>query len=79
MAKPVIDIDQEYKYGFKDPELYVYKSRKGLSREVVEEISRLKGEPDWMREFRLRALEIFFKKPMPTWGADLSGIDLDNI
>jgi len=79
VAKPVIDIDQEYKYGFKDPELYVYKSRKGLSREVVEEISRLKGEPDWMREFRLRALEIFFKKPMPTWGADLSGIDLDNI
>lgn len=79
MAKPVIDIDQEYKYGFSDPEDYVFKSGKGLSREVVEEISKMKGEPDWMLEFRLRSLETFYKKPMPTWGADLSNVDLDNI
>nr|WP_290668880.1 Fe-S cluster assembly protein SufB [Ardenticatena sp.] len=74
-------INKEYaeKYGFHDPEKYVFKARKGLSREVVEEISWMKGEPDWMREFRLRALEIFWKKPMPTWGADLSGIDFDDI
>ncbi|RME12690.1 MAG: Fe-S cluster assembly protein SufB [Ardenticatenia bacterium] len=74
-------INKEYaeKYGFHDPEKYVFKAKKGLSREVVEEISWMKGEPDWMREFRLRALEIFWKKPMPTWGADLSGIDFDDI
>jgi Fe-S cluster assembly protein SufB len=67
------------KYGFRDPENYVFKSRKGLDREIVEEISWMKGEPDWMRQFRLRALEIFQRKPMPTWGADLSAIDLDDI
>ena len=68
-----------YKYGFKDPENYVFKAKKGLSREIVEEISFMKGEPDWMREFRLRALDIFLRKPMPTWGADLSEIDFDDI
>lgn len=79
MAKPVIDIDQEYRYGFRDPEQYVFKSGKGLSRQLVEEISAMKGEPDWMLEFRLKSLETFFKKPMPNWGADLSAIDFDNI
>ncbi len=68
-----------YKYGFKDPEKYVFKAKKGLSKEIVEEISYLKGEPEWMRDFRLRALEIFMKKPMPTWGVDLSTIDFDDI
>ncbi len=67
------------KYDFKDPERYVYKARKGLSREIIEEISYIKGEPDWMRELRLKAYEIFLKKPMPTWGADLSGINFDDI
>ncbi len=67
------------KYDFKDPERYVYKARKGLSREIVEEISYIKGEPDWMRELRLKAYEVFLKKPMPTWGADLSGINFDDI
>ncbi len=67
------------KYDFKDPERYVYKARKGLSREVIEEISYIKGEPDWMRELRLKAYEVFLKKPMPTWGADLSGINFDEI
>lgn len=79
VAKPVIDIDQEYKYGFSDPEEYVFKSGKGLSRELVTEISEMKGEPGWMTDFRLKSLETFYKKPMPTWGADLSGVDLDNI
>ena len=73
-----IDLDQ-YKWGFRMPENYVFKSRKGLSREVVEEISYLKGEPDWMRAFRLHSLEVFFKKPLPTWGPDLSVIDFDDI
>ncbi len=79
VAKPVIDIDQEYKYGFSDPEEYVFKSGKGLSRELVTEISEMKGEPGWMLDFRLRSLETFYKKPMPTWGADLSSVDFDNI
>ncbi|MDR5682993.1 MAG: Fe-S cluster assembly protein SufB [Armatimonadota bacterium] len=73
-----INLD-EYKWGFRKPEDYVYKSRKGLSRDVVEEISYIKGEPDWMRAFRLHSLEVFWSKPMPKWGADLSAIDFDNI
>jgi len=69
----------DYKYGFNKPENYVFKSKRGLSRGVVEQISSMKNEPVWMREFRLRALEIFFSKKMPMWGADLSTIDFDNI
>ena len=73
------DIVGEYKYGFHDPENYVFKSEKGLTREIVESISRFKSEPDWMREIRLSALEVFLSKPMPTWGTDLSEIDFQNI
>jgi Fe-S cluster assembly protein SufB len=69
----------DYKYGFHDAEDYVFKSGRGLTPTLVEEISRYKNEPDWMRQFRLRAHQIFLKKPMPTWGADLSGIDFDRI
>jgi Fe-S cluster assembly protein SufB len=69
----------EYKYGFRDPDTYVYKSSKGLSKEVVEQISYMKDEPQWMREFRLRALEHFKHRPIPTWGGDLSGLNLDDI
>ena len=69
----------EYKYGFKDPEIHVFKSRKGLDREIVQEISQIKGEPEWMLKFRLKALDHFEKRPIPTWGPDLSNLDLDNI
>jgi Fe-S cluster assembly protein SufB len=69
----------EYKYGFRDPETYVFKSGKGLNREIVEKISQMKGEPKWMLEFRLKALEHFEKRPMPTWGGDLAKLDLSNI
>ncbi|MDQ4072408.1 MAG: Fe-S cluster assembly protein SufB, partial [Actinomycetota bacterium] len=54
-------------------------ARKGISREVVEELSKVKGEPDWMREKRLKSAEIFERKPIPTWGVDLSGLDLDDL
>ncbi|MDQ3695314.1 MAG: Fe-S cluster assembly protein SufB [Chloroflexota bacterium] len=78
VAKPQIDIG-EYQYGFRDVEDYVFKSKRGLTREVVEEISAMKDEPDWMLQFRLKALDQYFKRPMPNWGADLSGIDFDSI
>ena len=77
-AKILQDIGQ-YKFGFHDPDNYVFKSRRGLGRDVVEQISQMKGEPQWMLDFRLRALEHFQQRPMPTWGADISGLDLDNI
>ncbi len=68
------------KYGFNVPETnYAFKARKGLDRDMVAQISEMKGEPEWMRDFRLRSLDIFEKKPMPTWGGDLSKIDFQNI
>ena len=69
----------EYKFGFNDPDTSVYKSGKGLDREIVEKISEMKGEPAWMLEFRLKALDHFIKRPMPTWGGDLSNLNLDEI
>lgn len=74
-------LNAEYteKYGFSDPEQYAFKSGKGLNADVVREISRIKGEPEWMLEYRLKALEVYQAKPVPTWGADLSGINYDDI
>lgn len=69
----------DYRYGFSDPETYVFKSQRGLSREVVENISRMKEEPQWMLDFRLKALEHYRQRPMPNWGADISHLDLENI
>ncbi len=69
----------DYKYGFHDPENFVFKAKKGLDASVVAEISQRKGEPEWMLEFRLKALDHFQKRPMPNWGADLSGLNLDEI
>src|SRR6202022_4598654 len=78
---PRIDVGDNYKekYGFFDPEKFVFKAKRGLSPEVVKEISWMKNEPEWMTTFRLRALKIWDKKEMPTWGADLSMIDFQNI
>jgi Fe-S cluster assembly protein SufB len=75
------EIGNDYKYGFSDKEDYMFKSGRGLTREIVEKISSMKNEPEWMLKFRLRALDIFLKKPMPTWGnCDLlKSIDFDNI
>lgn len=66
-------------YNIKDEVEYEFQTGKGLSREVVLEISEQKGEPSWMREFRLKALEIYEKMPMPTWGVDLSQLDINSI
>jgi Fe-S cluster assembly protein SufB len=69
----------DYKWGFNDPDTYVFKSKRGLNREIVEQISFMKGEPQWMLDFRLKALAHFEKRPMPTWGVDLSKLDLENL
>ncbi len=68
-----------YQYGFHKPENYAFKSKKGLSESVVLDISGHKSEPEWMRKFRQRALNIFYQKPMPPWGGDLTGIDFNDI
>jgi Fe-S cluster assembly protein SufB len=77
----VLDSKDRYKeeYGFHEKENYAFKARKGLSHEIIDQISMMKGEPDWMRAYRHKAYDIFLKKPMPTWGADLGDIDFDDI
>ncbi|MBI2326606.1 Fe-S cluster assembly protein SufB, partial [Candidatus Collierbacteria bacterium] len=76
---PTVKDDYASQYGFHEEENYSFRSRLGLNRQVVAEISAMKGEPVWMTNIRLEALEIFYKKPLPLWGADLGGIDFDNI
>src|SRR5438445_2350652 len=72
------DLD-EYKFGFNMPENYAFKSRRGLDREIVEEISWMKNEPQWMRDFRLRSLRTFEKRPMPNWGGNLSDLNFQQM
>ena len=75
-----INSDYKEKFGFHDSETgYAYKAPKGLSREVVESISEYKDEPQWMRDFRLKALEHFYERPTPKWGGNLGQIDFDDI
>jgi Fe-S cluster assembly protein SufB len=76
--KKNLDID-DYRYGFAMPERSVRKTGLGLNKKIVAEISKIKGESDWMRDFRLRAYEIFKQKAMPQWGANLSPIDFSAI
>jgi Fe-S cluster assembly protein SufB len=68
-----------YKYGWSDPATPVFEPKRGLSEEVVREISERKNEPKWMLDMRLKSFKQFQRRPMPRWGADLSGIDFDNI
>ncbi len=68
-----------YGYGWHDSDEAGQKARRGLNEDVVRNISELKSESEWMLKTRLKALKLFEKKPMPHWGADLSGIDFDNI
>lgn len=81
MVKPMNNNDilkqEEYKYGFHDEDVSVYKTKKGLTRETVIEISRLKQEPNWMLEKRLAAYDAFCEMPIQTWGPDVSDIDFD--
>ena len=83
MSEKVQDafLDQlgEYQYGFSDPDTSVFKTEKGLNEGVVRQISAMKKEPDWMLEFRLKALKHYMQRPMPNWGADISQLDLSSI
>ena len=68
-----------YEYGWSDSDAAGASARRGLSEDVVKDISSRKSEPQWMKDLRMKGLKLFGKKPMPTWGSDLSGIDFDNI
>lgn len=78
MAKQMPDIG-DYKYGFHDKDVSIFRSKRGLTEEIVREISNMKNEPEWMLDYRLKALEIFYSKPMPQWGGDLSALNFDEI
>jgi len=68
-----------YEYGWADSDTAGASAQRGLSEAVVRDISAKKDEPQWMLDLRLKGLKLFGRKPMPHWGADLSGIDFDNI
>ncbi|SDM95868.1 Iron-regulated ABC transporter membrane component SufB [Fictibacillus solisalsi] len=78
MAKKMPEIG-EYKYGFRDKDVSIFRSKRGLTKEVVEEISKMKNEPEWMLDFRLKSLEQFYKMPMPQWGGNLKDLNFDDI
>ncbi|GGK84778.1 Fe-S cluster assembly protein SufB [Sphaerisporangium melleum] len=77
--RPELEGLGNYKFGWADTDVAGATARRGLSEEVVRNISGLKNEPEWMLDLRLKGLRLFGKKPMPNWGSDLSGIDFDNI
>lgn len=71
-------LDAEYKYGFKDKDVSIFSTGKGLNEDVVREISKAKGEPEWMLEFRLKAYRKFLELPMPDFGPSLDNVDFDS-
>jgi Fe-S cluster assembly protein SufB len=77
--RPELESLGVYEFGWADSDAAGASARRGIDEEVVADISRLKGEPEWMLKNRLKGLRMFLQKPMPAWGADLSGIDFDNI
>ncbi|MFB4271983.1 Fe-S cluster assembly protein SufB [Nonomuraea sp. GTA35] len=77
--RPELEGLGNYKFGWADPDAAGAAAKRGLSEEVVRNISALKSEPEWMLDLRLKGLRLFDKKPLPTWGSDLTGIDFDNI
>ncbi|MEU0571386.1 Fe-S cluster assembly protein SufB [Nonomuraea sp. NPDC005983] len=77
--RPELEGLGNYKFGWADPDAAGAAAKRGLSEEVVRNISALKNEPEWMLDLRLKGLRLFDRKPLPTWGSDLTGIDFDNI
>ena len=78
MAKKMPEIG-DYKYGFHDKDVSVFRSKRGLTEDIVREISNIKSEPEWMLESRLKALKLFYSMPMPQWGGDLGSLNFDEI
>ncbi len=79
IAHPELEGLERYKFGWADSDVAGESARRGLSEDVVRDISAKKNEPEWMLSLRLRGLQLFGRKPMPAWGSDLSGIKFDNI
>jgi Fe-S cluster assembly protein SufB len=69
----------QYKFGFSNPEKYAFKSRRGIDEQIVRDISEMKGEPDWMTQYRVRSYKQFERRPLPTWGSDLSNLDFQQM
>ncbi|HTU73100.1 MAG TPA: Fe-S cluster assembly protein SufB [Trebonia sp.] len=78
-ARPELEGLERYKFGWADSDEAGASARRGLNEEVVRDISAKKGEPEWMLDLRLKGLKLFQRKPLPTWGSDLSSIDFDKI
>ena len=78
MAKKMPEMG-DYEYGFNDGDVSVFRSERGLTREIVEEISSMKDEPQWMLDYRLKSLELFYSMPTPQWGGDLNSLNFDEI
>ena len=78
MAKKSPEVG-DYKYGFHDEDVSIFRSGRGLTEEIVRKISEMKDEPQWMLDFRLKSLKQFYKMPMPMWGGDLSELNFDEI
>ncbi|SJZ76175.1 Fe-S cluster assembly protein SufB [Anaerorhabdus furcosa] len=74
----VLKTQDEYKYGFKDEDVSIFRTKKGLTEDTIREISKIKNEPEWMLEFRLKAFHLFEKMPMPSWGPNLEELDFDD-
>src|ERR1700729_1132692 len=79
IAHPELEGLERYKFGWADSDAAGESARRGLPGGVVRDISARKDEPQWMLDLRLKGLKLFGRKPMPGWGADLTGIDFDNI
>ncbi len=77
MAKKAPDVG-DYKYGFHDDDVSIFRSERGLTGVLVREISNMKNEPEWMLDFRLKSLKLFYKMPMPQWGHEYQN-KLDDI
>ncbi|MBK5239386.1 MAG: Fe-S cluster assembly protein SufB, partial [Actinomycetales bacterium] len=77
--RPELDGLGTYEFGWHDKDAAGASARRGINEDVVTDISNLKSEPQWMLDARLKAYKMFLRKPMPKWGADISGIDFDNI
>ncbi len=80
MSATEIGVDlSRYKLGWSDEEDYAYKPKKGLDDDMIRSMSSMKDEPEWMLDFRLKSHQRFTRRPIPTWGGDLDGIDFDDI